>query len=114
MPPRDALDVAAPAGLSEPRDTAALLWPRGESLVALLYVVHMMDRVVDEVTRERIDGETHSVAARPRAVPLVAGYRVEPIRERGAGILDLIRDTSGISTDVVVIDGCLILIPVRK
>src|SRR5262249_35734163 len=44
--------------------------------VSRLHVVHMMNRIVNEVARECLDGESRAVAARPLTLPLVVSDRV--------------------------------------
>ena len=77
-------------------------------------VVQMMDRVVDEVARERRDGERRSVAAGARAMPLVALHAVEALGDGRTGRLELVGDDNGVLAGVVVLEGGRVLVPVGE
>ena len=77
-------------------------------------VIKVVDRVVNEVAGERLHREAGAVAARAGALPLVTGYRREPVRDGPGRRAELVRDHERVLFPVAFRDGRLVLIPVRE
>jgi probable F420-dependent oxidoreductase len=77
------------------------------------HVVQVMDRVVNEITAERLDGEHRAVTAPPGPAPLVAADGREPAGQGVRGGAKLPRDLRRVLLAVPVGDRGLVLVPVR-
>src|SRR5262249_59937799 len=76
------------------------------------HVVEVMDRVVDEIPCERLDGEPGSVAADAGPLPLIPGYALEPGRDGVGGRTQPGRHRGGVLLAVTVGNGRVVLVPV--
>src|SRR5919106_5012277 len=77
-------------------------------------VVQVVNRIVKEVPRERLDGEPSPVAAAPGASPLLRDDRVEMVRDDISCIFQLDGDRAWILLAVAIGDRGRVLVPVRE
>ena len=73
-----------------------------------------MNRVVDQVAGERVDGEGHTVASPTRTLPDLTGHGVERVGELVGRGHELRRNGLRIGLVVALLDCRRILIPVRE
>jgi len=76
-------------------------------------VVEMVNRVVDEIPRERLDRELRSVAAEASSLPLIAGNLLEPGRDDLGRLDQLVSHLARILVGIPAFDRGRILVPVR-
>src|SRR3984885_14523058 len=77
-------------------------------------VVQVMDRIVNQVPGEAVDGEPGAVAARTSTLPLRVGEPGKTIGDAMGGLGQLAGDHGGILVLVVVRDRGRILVPVGE
>ena len=76
-------------------------------------VVEMVNRVVDEIPRERLDRELRPVAPEASSLPLIAGNLLEPGRDDLGRLDQLVSHLARILVGIPAFDRGRILVPVR-